>query len=738
MKALRFFSFVLIALSLIQCNDSSSGNATDPKKNNTFAETNLQQKTPSFLEHQKKNSGTTFDDPAKLHPFLVYTDSKAEVSVEVFKDFLLTEFRVSSHPEFVLDALIEKELFQRNAFPTDQEIQEILKSQRSRLLKDKQFLKELSFRNMDLETYLKLMYPRQRFFLARQKIYKLLCEEQKITPSSRPDLSWIREQLEKKFVVNLFPEEPSVLLKIGETNYKETQFKNYLLGQCYLSEMLIFALYETAKAYYDKNQLTPPPEQEEKIKETLKATLLKNLQSEEEIQIFLKKHGITSEQFEQNLALRAKRKNILFTTAAHIQTTDAVLESLFQTKYTEIFQSGDQLLGKNTSLVRYVLDKGEVSRLFYSQEKHKEILPDFIKEKMALLEKVRKDIVDKKITFVQAVGQYSEDLIEKVKAGGPIGLVDAYNWPKEFFEQVQKLNVGEISPLFQTDQGLFLIQVEELVPEIMITARHLLFTPPQRSEEETPESQQDQEEMMQKMMQKTMEEAQTAWETIQNSPNPEETFLEMIRAKKSENDGICGPIARNQIYKSYLKAFEGGKLGEIQPPFPTIQGVYIIQPLKVSDGRKCRQLIIPTQYVPRFNQFVRKEANSQIEAKMKEILDYLKSHNFEETATAYAGWLRIENLDHYKNQMEPAFEEQFPSMKKGEVCKPFWNKDLYMAYQIVDVQQISYQEAKPQLLKELLEAKEEPTVRTGPALAKLYPYQFTFYFPYQNKKLEEE
>ncbi|MEK7484839.1 MAG: peptidylprolyl isomerase, partial [Planctomycetota bacterium] len=420
--------------------------------------------------------------------------------------------------------------------------------------------------------------------------------------------------------------------------------------------------------------------------------------------------------------------------AAHIQTTDAVLESLFLTKYTEIFQSGDQLAGKNTSLVRYALDKEEVALLLYSQEKHQEILPDFIKEKMALLEKVRQDILDQKITFVQAVGQYSEDLIENVKSGGNIGLVDAYGWPQEFSEQVQKLNTGEISPPFHTDQGLFLVQVDEMVPNIMITARHLLFTPPTQSENETSENTQTPEEMIQK----PMEEAQEAWKIIQNSPNPQETFLEMIRTKKLENDGLFGPIARNQIYKSYLKTFEEGKLGEIQPPFPTMQGVYIIQPIKVADGRKCRQLVIPTQYTQRFNQFLRKEANSQIEAKMKEILDYLKSHNLEETANTYAGWIKIENLDYYKKQMEPAFEEQLPSMKKGDISKPFWSKDLYLAYQVVDIQQISYQEAKPQLLRELLEAKEEPTVRTGPALAKLYPYQFTFYFPYQNKKLEAE
>lgn len=735
MKIFCLLVSLFLLILFIQCNDSSDSNSNktlEPPKDKDLLVTKREH---PLKKYNKEKETLPNSVPQKPRPIFVY-ESGEEVSLEIFQEFLWKKFQIIQFPEFYIDALIEKELNRRKKIVSDKEIQEILKAQKSQIQKNRNFAQDLANRKMSVDIYLNLLYPRQLYTIARQKIYNILCEEKEISPNPNPDLEMIRAEIEPHFKINRKPEQAGVLFQIDHTSYTENKFKNYLFGQFYLTEMFNFVLSQTAKKYYEQNKLQINPENERKVKETLREDFFRPIRSmeEEKRQQWLELHGTTANQFEAYLDSQAKEKMILITTGEHIQTTDTVLESLFQTKYREVFQSEGQLVGKNTSLCRYTMERNEVARVLYSQEKHEQNLPALIQEKMTLLEKVRQDILDNKLSFSQAVEQYSEDFIEKVKAGGVIGLVDAYSWPKEFYAQVQKLNVGEISPPFQTQEGLFLVQVDEVIPNEMIKARHLLFSPKYVSEKEALNEEHNPEAILQKLM----EEAQKAWQTIQSSPDPNETFLEMIRAQNTPDDGIFGPIGRNQIYKSYLKSFEEGKINEIQPPFPTIQGVYMIQPLSMEAGRKCRQLFIPIDYVKRFNLFVRKEANAQIEAKMNEILEFLKNRTPEETGVAYEGWIRLEKMDYYKNQMEPPFEEQFPSMKKGDISKPFWFRDFYIAYQVLDSHQISYQEAKPQLLQELLEANQDPGLRTGPALAKLYPYQFTFYFPYQNKRLEED
>lgn len=717
----KFFLWSFCSILLLTQCDPTTPEQSNPK--NQVQQVQVEHPQKNVVRKKNLNSSNEKNKPES---FISYTDGK-RASIESFQEYLWTKLRFNEFPEFVLDALVYEELTRQNKYPTSQEVQSLLKNYSDQLKKNRSFLKELKERQMSLDVYLKLMFPRQKYSTARQRMYQILCEENKEEPETKPNLSWMRQQLEKKHSITFtFQNSPS-LFKIGETVYSEGSLKNYLFGQHYLNEMLNFAFYELAKRYFEENNLSYRAENFDQVKNSLKKQMLHRINSEhkEEFHLWLAKHGMTPEIFESNLQKLTEQKIIIFTTAEKIKDTDQVLKPYFYSRYTSAYEKDGTLYGRNMVLYRYSINKIIATRLLYPEEKFKEELPHFIQEKTALLNQIRQDILDQKITFTQAVGLHSEDTTSMIKKGGEVGLVDAYNWPRSYFNAVQKLQINEISEPIQTEQGLYLIQVDEIIPEALIVARHLFLTP-QWSESETSSVPQITEEMVEKQ-------AQEAWEQIQKSSNPEETFLTLIREKNIKEEGIFGPIARERVYKSYLKQFENGKIKEIQPPFKTISGIYIIQPLEIISGRKCRHLYISAEYSKRFAQFSKKESSSKIEAKTQEILQYLAKHTPEETASEYQEWLQLAQTEYFPYRMEPGLEVQIPHLKKGDISKPFWFKEDYVFYQVIDLQEVIYNNIKEQLAQDLINSGEDPGLRTGPALAQIYPYQLNFVFPYQDR-----
>lgn len=124
---------------------------------------------------------------------------------------------------------------------------------------------------------------------------------------------------------------------------------------------------------------------------------------------------------------------------------------------------------------------------------HKDSLPDLpdrididhilIKEKPSpsskqktidMINDIKKDIIDGKITFEDAAFQYSQDP-GSAEEGGDLGFVPKGTFVSEFEKAAYALNAGEISEPIETQFGYHLIQMIEKRGELIHT-RHILFS----------------------------------------------------------------------------------------------------------------------------------------------------------------------------------------------------------------------------------------------------------------------
>lgn len=542
------------------------------------------------------------------------------------------------------------------------------------------------------------------------------------------DIHWLFKQLNTSPLIS--GKEKSELFILENRVYTVEDFQQYLLSKYYLEERMPFARSVLVKKYFEDQKLS--------YSETLFKSTYDNLQkdyfkilkvsSDAELKNWLEESHLNLDIFHDFLTQQAKDQSLFFAVAEHLRNQDVVLKEVFQEEHQKNFLKKEPLESYQLELNEFRLEKRKIAKIIYPQEKFEKELETFVTEKMAFLTQLKKDISEGKLTFNQAVEIYSEDDYLTLRKGGEFGIADPKMRGEEFYQEIQKLKVGEMLSPFQTSKGLFLVEVSEIIPQEIITTRQLLFAP----NTGTPENPISKEEATKKMK----EDAQLAWKEIQSAPNPEEAFKALIQKYNKEEDSLYGPISKSRLFKSYQKSVESVPLKQIAEPFETSLGIYILQPLEVTEGRKVRQVMISTNYNYRFNKFAKEGVIPAIETKTKEIIAYAMQHSLEETKTNYADWLEVRQIFFQKgnsSMSEKLEQEFFSGLKIGDFFSPYWGVgDSYYAYQIHSIRKVVFEEVKSEILDFLSQPSTDPRKYTDPILAKMYPFTLNYYVPAQN------
>ncbi len=188
--------------------------------------------------------------------------------------------------------------------------------------------------------------------------------------------------------------------------------------------------------------------------------------------------------------------------------------------------------------------------------------------KAELAEQVRDEIVEG-LSFQQAALKYSEST--NAQEGGLIGWRTKEKLPEVFFNAVRSMQVGEVSPVLYTPNGLHILKLldrkgDERTEIVQSQVSHILI----KSESKVAKSQA----------------AKRLYEIRQRMQNGED-FSELARIYSDDTasaatGGSLGWVSPGEMVKPFEAVFEKLPLGEISDPVETQFGVHII---RVEDRR---------------------------------------------------------------------------------------------------------------------------------------------------------
>lgn len=249
-----------------------------------------------------------------------------------------------------------------------------------------------------------------------------------------------------------------------------TAIKEEVLNQMIIEQLLLQAAKEQNIKVKDSEVNENVIEIKKRFEKDENGKTLSEKEAQKAFNAELKKEGLTYKQFEQRIKEQLAVKKMIDAVAR--EKAKAPTKEQTEQLYDDIrvLMKGNETEIKKLSRERLTLAAPLAAKLTQLTAEQIKLSPIFIKvDKNAtqanwkLKEKeakdIKKQITSGKITFVEAIEKYSDDKAS-LATGGEMILIKGL-MPKEFDEKVFNIKVGAISDPIKTDDGYYIIKVNE-------------------------------------------------------------------------------------------------------------------------------------------------------------------------------------------------------------------------------------------------------------------------------------
>ncbi len=249
-----------------------------------------------------------------------------------------------------------------------------------------------------------------------------------------------------------------------------TAIKEEVLNQMIIEQLLLQAAKEQNIKVKDSEVNENVIEIKKRFEKDENGKALSEKEAQKAFNAELKKEGLTYKQFEERIKDQLAVKKMIDAVAR--EKAKAPTKEQTEQLYDDIrvLMKGNETEIKKLSRERLTLAAPLAAKLTQLTAEQIKLSPIFIKvDKNAtqanwkLKEKeakdIKKQITSGKITFVEAIEKYSNDKAS-LATGGEMILIKGL-MPKEFDEKVFNIKVGAISDPIKTDDGYYIIKVNE-------------------------------------------------------------------------------------------------------------------------------------------------------------------------------------------------------------------------------------------------------------------------------------
>ncbi len=249
-----------------------------------------------------------------------------------------------------------------------------------------------------------------------------------------------------------------------------TAIKEEVLNQMIIEQLLLQAAKEQNIKVKDSEVNENVIEIKKRFEKDENGKTLSEKEAQKAFNAELKKEGLTYKQFENRIKEQLAVKKMIDAVAR--EKAKAPTKEQTEQLYDDIrvLMKGNEAEIKKLSRERLTLAAPLAAKLTQLTAEQIKLSPIFVKvDKNAtqanwkLKEKEAKDIKKKitsgKVTFLEAIEKYSDDKAS-LASGGEMILIKGL-MPKEFDEKVFNIKVGDISDPIKTDDGYYIIKVNE-------------------------------------------------------------------------------------------------------------------------------------------------------------------------------------------------------------------------------------------------------------------------------------
>lgn len=286
------------------------------------------------------------------------------------------------------------------------------------------------------------------------------------TVNGKPILNSEYEKVSQATLENYKNREPAVLANKDNV----TAIKEEVLNQMIIEQLLLQAAKEQNIKVKDSEVNESIVEIKKRFQKDASGKDLTEKEAQKAFNDELKKEGLTYKQFENRIKDQLAVKKMIDSVAR--EKAKAPTKEQTQQLYDDIrvLMKGEQAAIKKLSRERLELAAPLAAKLTQLTAEQIKLSPVFVKvDKNAtqanwkLKEKEAKDIKKKitsgKITFTEAIEKFSDDKTP-LAAGGEMILIRGL-MPKDFDDKVFNVKVGEISDPIKTEDGYYVIRVNE-------------------------------------------------------------------------------------------------------------------------------------------------------------------------------------------------------------------------------------------------------------------------------------
>lgn len=286
------------------------------------------------------------------------------------------------------------------------------------------------------------------------------------TVNGKPILNSEYEKVAQATLTNYKNREPAVL----ENKDNVTAIKEEVLNQMIIEQLLLQAAKEQNIKVKDSEVNESIVEIKKRFQKDASGKDLTEKEAQKAFNDELKKEGLTYKQFENRIKDQLAVKKMIDSVAR--EKAKAPTKEQTQQLYDDIrvLMKGEQTEIKKLSRERLELAAPLAAKLTQLTAEQIKLSPVFVKvDKNAtqanwkLKEKEAKDIKKKitsgKVTFNEAIEKFSDDKTP-LAAGGEMILIRGV-MPKDFDDKVFNVKVGEISDPIKTEDGYYVIRVNE-------------------------------------------------------------------------------------------------------------------------------------------------------------------------------------------------------------------------------------------------------------------------------------
>ncbi|MDD6173084.1 MAG: SurA N-terminal domain-containing protein [Elusimicrobia bacterium] len=286
------------------------------------------------------------------------------------------------------------------------------------------------------------------------------------TVNGKPILNSEYEKVTQGTLENYKNREPAVL----ENKDNVTAIKEEVLNQMIIEQLLLQAAKEQNIKVKDSEINESIVEIKKRFQRDASGKELTEKEAQKAFNDELKKEGLTYKQFESRIKDQLAVKKMIDSVAR--EKAKAPTKEQTQQLYDDIrvLMKGEQAEIKKLSKERLELAAPLAAKLTQLTAEQIKLSPVFVKvDKNAtqanwkLKEKEAKDIKKKitsgKVTFIEAIEKFSDDKTP-LAAGGEMILIRGL-MPKDFDDKVFNVKVGEVSDPIKTEDGYYVIRVNE-------------------------------------------------------------------------------------------------------------------------------------------------------------------------------------------------------------------------------------------------------------------------------------